>query len=215
MRLLKSLFLSIAFSLFTILCSAQAIKVIFPSGFTGINSSIGLGLGYEKNLIDRLSFSIDGNWGGGAEYKQPTNFTFTKDNAEFYGNYSSDFTYFEVIYTSKYFISKNSNRSFYAGTGIGYRNCKFVTNYNEHDQYSYNSVSDVLKETHSFIPLFLKFGYRGPIDGWFVDMSFGAQYLPGVNTKSLTIPHVDNTGTGLFSTMCFTYTFAFGFGWAE
>jgi hypothetical protein len=176
------------------------------------------GLGYEQNLASHIAVSLeyfksyglgDETWG---EYS----------NADANSN---DFIYIfkapwrEFTYTSKFFFSGNDVKSAYLATGIGYRQIDFsmsTQNYNSSSPDAEAISRGAPLQRITMVPIYLKIGSRGEIDGWFGDYFIGLNFNPGAGNQKSGNQTIDNLlNEKYFRTFSFTFGLAFGLGWAD
>ena len=178
------------------------------------------GFGYEQNLGSRLAVSLEYNRGYSFDDYVNGNIVFPDGTGV---QYSLNMPWTEFSYQSKYFFSDNDDGTAYLSMGIAYRNVKSEM---QNVSYSGMGTSPIPQEatgTESLIPISLKLGYRGSIDGLFGDYFIGINYIPGGSSKNTGINSIDNyplldsenRTVDCYKSIAFTFGMAFGIGWAD
>lgn len=241
MALLKKLALFFLTSaIHTSLTLAQGIRVntfcytndfkakVDEDGPTNSFSNWFVGIGYEQNVGNRIAVSLDINSSlgklFGSESEQSKTIDYYDNNYQFTTSYSINYTsyisYTELNYQSKYFFNDNDDASGYISSGIG---LKFVNwTYKAVDGYgsvppeiSYLVPRNSIEEKLLVIPLSLRFGRRGSIDGAFGEYFFGFSY----NLKAGNLPQSDEL-KNFFNEkpmrgFAFNLGYLWGIGWAD
>lgn len=181
------------------------------------NSDFYWGIGYEQNVGDRISVSAEINSSLGKIYSESyvsipepyvdltTGQTYTTTKS-----YNLYVSYVELKYISKYFFKENDDRSGYIASTLGFKK----VNYGYSDEEG--GEGDLsLKESKLIIPLGLRLGWRGSIDGWFGDGFIGAGLNIGASSEVKDpIIKAFNKNSSI-STIYFTAGYSFGIGWAD
>jgi len=175
----------------------------------GIFDQFLLGLGCNHDLNDRLSIGLDAvidtRWsqeGKSVEVLDPgTSGLFS---------YTERTKVFGFQYRCQYHLSDNGSSSMYLGTTLGVRRVSQTLVYDVFDP-SFSFSSDTKLGTGTIIPIGLRLGYRGSMDGGYGDLFVGAAYSIGgdqqLNTGSFVQPNSALAGFNL------QVGFSYGIGW--
>lgn len=206
--------------------SAQAIK-FYPFLVNEVHQHAagpisGVGLGYEQNIGDRLSWGLNFS----ASFPPPAVISESKSYPGQFVNIDCNHSvsWWQLQYQSKYFNKENDGPAFYFSSAIAVQsrtqNVEIVS-ITKYDVYttipSFDGISSgsTLSQNNIFIPVTFSMGVRGSLDGFFGDIFVGASYL--FKTKYANNNLVTNRfGKDYsFADLAVTFGFAFGIGWAE
>ncbi len=167
-----------------------------------------VGIGYLQDIGTKLSVSLEYNksWDvsdyGTSDIDETTS-----------GNiyiYSLDMPWSEIAYESRYFFTDNDEAAFYISSGIAYRtiDTKFT-------DFTYGN-SEVTKKTYHVLPITLRIGHRGSMDGFFGDLFVGTTFIPGASSikPGPTIFH-DEVDHSFIRGLSFNFGWSMGIGWAK
>ena len=195
-----------------------------------------MGMGYERNVGDYITLKVEVNKGFQLTYKlgagELGDFTGQNySNVSVYDSstgYSDSYPYhwtapfFEINYQSKFFFRGNDRTGAYMAMGIGFRT---VTEELHLGTASDDYISDDLpadlkhldgyKEKFTIIPLLLRFGIRGNLEGFYPDLSMGIGYNIAHDKKVTdgTITNKYHMSVPTLTGFSMTGSIAFGIGW--
>ena len=221
----KKIFASMLFLLVGAGANAQGIsgRLIDYSTFIskGGYSGLSWGIGYEQNVTKHLALSLSYNSSWGHTDDETSEYSY--DDGSGYGytfTYFQDFTWHEFAYESKYFFDGNDDNSMYLSSGIAYREVSHLTTIdNVWVDPGYYDVYDALAQTYyrvnfSCVPITIKWGERGEMDGLFTDVYVGVTFIPGASGK---LPGTYTFFTGKteqkVNTISFCAGLKIGIGW--
>jgi hypothetical protein len=180
------------------------------------------GGGYEQNVTDRISVSLDYNSGYTLDEDKWSSVTFTDGTYGYSFDYIVTAPWQELAYTSKFFFTENDDRSWYISSGIAYRtttvDVQVLPNYFDP---VYASVGQEIgmginKKRQSLFPITMRIGGRGSIDSWFGDYFIGLTFVPGASGAGTGNKTLDNAiGKKYFRTLSVSIGIALGIGWSE
>jgi len=194
-----------------------------------------MGIGLERNVGDYISLKLEVNNGFQILYKisggDLGSVIGSEEDISWEDSlgYSHYFPYhwtvpaLDINYQSKFFFNGNDKTGAYMAMGIGIRSVRYILHVGSTDDYSYSSEipselqqrDDEVIEKLTVVPLILRIGARGEMDGFFPDFSFGLGYNISHNktindnvvtqTWDMKVPKL----TGL----TVTGSISFGVGW--
>ncbi len=205
-----------------IIVSAQAsgIRFIFPEfsklyGAKSMWNTYQLGMGYDHDFNERLSMGFDAV----IDLQRATESGLSADVTYqgYTGSYYLSDKVFSVQYRTAFALSDNDEGHLYLGTFIGVRTVKqtaelsYVTDPNG---YSYDNGPFVstAEGKKTLIPLGLRFGLRGSLEGGYADLYTQLGYVVGGGESTFTQAYFKGTDFDL-TNMAFTLGLAYGFGW--
>jgi len=147
-------------------------KVTKSTSGSTLNLLLGWDFDFNGRLSGGLDFSTDMNWmdeSGLAQYS--TNLSYPNGP----GYYTDKVKNFGIQYRSQFHFADNGGGSVYFGPTIGLRFIKQNITYNEEtpfDNYAYWFREVKVTEKAMTVPLGARLGYRGPLDGGYVDLYF-------------------------------------------
>ncbi len=153
----------------------------------GFVPSTTVGLGYQRDFQRRIGMGVDVN----------------------YAMHQGDaFQAFEVIYSAKYFTSDNDATAFYLGSFLGFQKLSgdgrtYTGTVNGSSQYEDVRIS------RTQIPVGLRMGVRGGLQGYFAELFFQAGYNLG-NGELYSSKEGAVSSKPLFMGLGFSFL---GFGW--
>jgi hypothetical protein len=206
------------------LISAQAIRFnYFGASYFEVTSKKNYyyGFGYEQNIGSGIAVSLEYNRGYGFDDEYANLSLDYTENGDIYKvNYSLQMPWTEFSYQSKYFFTGADDNSFYISSGIGLRSVKYDIHSVDatiNGNYAYGLFPDGIETKKiTLIPVSVRLGYRGSIDYWFGDYAIGLSYIPGASSKETGFSTIDNHSTKAnFRNFSFTFSCAFGIGWAD
>jgi hypothetical protein len=228
-RLLTSLLLALLISVCcagTLQAQAVTFKLLDYAPFVVERNPNGLfwGFGYEQNIGDRIAVSLEYSKSYNLDESNfETSYTYRDASGYGYG-YSSLSTYgwSEISYHSKFFFTPSDDRAWYVSSGIGIRTFHHILDiYGAQFDVPYASLSQsIVDGTHTedvtLIPVTLKLGQRGSIDGWFGDWFLGLSFIPGASGKlpPANSPY-DKSSYLSLKGVSFVFGLNFGIGWAD
>lgn len=183
------------------------------------------GIGYEQNIGDKLAVSLCFNSSLGKTFgKEDVNtkyiyYTDINGNENSYPyEYTSYISYTGLSYESKYFFNENDDNSMYVSSGIGFKSVKWTfiaaSDYNIPDSLITFTAGTMIDKT-TIIPLSIKIGGRGSMDGWFGDWFLGFNYNLGVDKLPAKQSFKDLEFEKPMHKLAFTAGYSFGIGWAD
>jgi hypothetical protein len=187
-----------------------------------------IGIGYEKNLFDKIAVSLEFNTGYNLNQfanVEPNggNFLLIDNSGNYYYySYLLNIGWREFAYQSKYFFRKNTDNSFYLATGISLIAMGYEMDIVDVDDPGNNGGTGPLslgkiEHTNIFFPVSFKFGFRNNITGIFGDYSCGISFLPSSGAYGTGNPKIDAAdGTASFNqlkSVYFMVAMSLGFGW--
>lgn len=206
----------------TVAASAQAngIRFIFPEfsklyGAKSMWGSYQLGMGYDHDFNERLSMGFDGLM----DLQRATDGALGTDIP--YQGYIAQYyitdKFFSMQYRTAYAFSDNDGGHLYLGTFIGVRMIKqsaslaYVTDPNGFT----NDDGPFIREAEgkkTLIPLGLRFGLRGSLEGGYADLYTQIGYVVGGGESTFSQAYFKGDDFDL-TKMAFTLGLAYGFGW--
>lgn len=186
------------------------------------------GLGYEQNIGDRIAISIDINSSlgklFGEEDEQYRSFDYYEPGSQYLSSYefsySSYITYTELNYQSKFFFNTNDDGSGYISSGIGLKfvrwNLSPSTNYyTPPDEIASLLPSQNIEEKKLIIPVSLRLGHRGSLDGVFGEYFFGVSYNIGAGNFPEDSYLKNFYDKKPMRSLSFNIGYLWGIGWAD
>ena len=222
--------------------SAQKMGITFSplNAAYYVNTSLmtqgSMGIGLERNVGDYISLKLevsqgfqilykisDGDFlelGQGIEEEKTWYDTTNGSSNTFAYHWAVPSFYFN--YQSKFFFRGNDKTGAYMSMGIGVRSVKYILHLGYLSSY-YDDENippdlrgkDGYEETLTVIPLVLRIGARGVMDGFFPDFSFGMGYNFS-NDKTIKDKKITQTwdlSVPKLSGLTITGSIAFGIGW--
>lgn len=126
-----------------------------PGGSRFFTGATAIGLGYERDLTQRIGFGVELRYVGGEDGKG-----------------------YEALYNARYFTSDNGYTAFYLGTFLGVQRA--------HGTYSTRTITtggivmyDEKSYAHLQMPVGLRMGVRGGLEGFFAEAFFQVGYAIG------------------------------------
>ncbi|MBK9760826.1 MAG: hypothetical protein IPO90_12850 [Flavobacteriales bacterium] len=211
---------ALAFSV-TLLAQSSGIRFIFPE-FTKVYSgksmwkSYQFGMGYDHDFNDRISMGLDAVIDLGRVTESDSR-PFEVPYAGLTAEYISTDRFIAFTYRTAYSFSDNSEASLYVGSYFGVRaftqkmDLIYVT---DPTGFSYGNGPFPQQEEakKTLLPIGLRLGFRGSLEGGFADLYTQLGYTIGGGESVFTQPYFKGDGFDL-STMSFTLGLAYGFGW--
>jgi len=180
------------------------------------------GGGYEQNIGTAIAVSLEYNFGYSfGDGEESVQFQFPKDGDVYTVEYLPLMPWSEFSYSSKYFFSGNDDDSWYVSSGLAIRTVKYNLNLlsaysNSSGNYATGLFPETVEEKSIVLtPITFKFGVRSSIDDWFQDYAIGFSYIPGGSSKKTGYTTIDTYAPGSFKNFAFTFSLAFGLGWAD
>lgn len=201
---------------------ANGVRFIFPE-FTKVYadksmwSSYQLGMGYDHDFNDHISMGLDitidlqrATEEGGRSIEVPY--------AGLIANYYSGDRLLSVTYRTAYAFMDNSETHFYVGSYFGFRSFKQTLDLGYVSDPSGNGTSgngpfaQHAEAKKIMIPIGLRLGVRGSLEGGFADLYTQLGYNIGGGKSAFTQSYFAGEDFDL-SSMSFTLGLAYGFGW--
>jgi len=195
-----------------------------------------MGIGLERNVGDYIALKLEINKGfqilynltdgkilgaaGSNDYSQSYYDTVTGYSNEF--GYHWSVPCFDINYQSKFFFRGNDKTGPYMSMGIGIRSVKYIFHVGSvDDYYSDEDVPHDLEKKDGYfekltvIPLILRVGARGNMEGFFPDFSFGIGYNISHNktVEDKTITKTWDLSVPELSGLTIVAGISFGIGW--
>ena len=203
--------------------------LISDNGSIGSGNEINLplynGLGYEQNFGNRIALSLEYN----ISFNNLSRTSKTMLNSgHFDGNYNSDgysfgvdFPMHEISYQSKYFFRDNDERATYVSFGLALHTINYTWSIRKNYYYSSGTTlvpddfrEGDFKESVTTVPLTIRLGARGAINGSFGDYSIGFRYnLSG--DKGPTNKTYKYVAESSLRDLSFIFCMSWGIGWAK
>ncbi len=165
-------------------------------------------LGWDYDLGDHLSggldFVMDMNWQD--EYAQPYYSTVVTGGPS---SYYEKFKALGLQYRSQYHFMDNDGTSLYLGTTIGFRAVRQVINYT--DDTNFNYVQRKVEGNGLLIPVGLRIGVRGALDGGYGDFYLAVGQNIGSGEAFTKLPFL--LEESMPSKLMFQLGLAYGIGW--
>jgi hypothetical protein len=195
-----------------------------------------MGIGIERNVGTYIALKLEINRGFQILYHISNGKILgitegnehTREYTDSLGEYN-EFSYhwtvpsFDINYQSKFFFRGNDQTGAYMSMGIGIRSVKYIFHTGPLDKYSYDSQSvphdlqlkDGYSENLVVVPLILRVGARGRIQGFFPDFSFGMGFniAHGKTIEDKTITRTWDLSVPSLSGFTVTGGISFGIGW--
>lgn len=162
--------------------------------------------------------SEDGNY---REFQYPDPLDPFGSNLYYSYYYTSVISYTELSYQSKYFFSDNDDNSGYISSGIGLKFVKWTFDASEISEIPAGLIlpypSDLLEEKLTVVPLSLKLGSRGSMDGFFSEYYIGFTYNLGADKlpQDDALKNFTADSEKPMNKLAFTLGYSFGIGWAD
>ena len=195
-----------------------------------------MGIGLERNVGDYISLKLEINKGFQILYnisdgKIVGALGSSEHTQSYYDStlgYSTDFAYhwtvpcFDINYQSKFFFRGNDKTGPYMSMGIGIRSVKYIFHtgavtdlYDSEDVPHDLEKKDGYYEKLTVIPLILRVGARGDMDGFFPDFSFGIGYnfSHDKTVEDKTITKTWDLSVPKLSALTIVAGISFGIGW--
>lgn len=219
---MRRTFLLLLCAISAVIVNAQAsgIRFIFPEfsklyGAKSMWNTYQLGMGYDHDLNERLSMGLDAV----IDLQRATDGGLSTDviYQGYTGQYYLADKVFSVQYRTAFALSDNDEGHLYLGTFIGVRTVKqtaelsYVT---DPSGYSYDNgpFISTAEGKRTLIPLGLRFGLRGSLEGGYADLYTQLGYVVGGGKSTFTQAYFQGEDFDL-TNMAFTLGLAYGFGW--
>ncbi len=219
---MRRLFLLVTCATCASIASAQVsgIRFIFPE-FSKVYAdksmwaTYQLGMGYDHDFNERISMGLDAvidlqrstSDGQSAEllYQGYSGFYYLSDKV------------FSVQYRTAYALSDNDEGHLYLGTFIGVRTVKQTADLSYVSDPNGSSIGNgpfisIAEGKKTLIPLGLRFGLRGSLEGGYADLYTQLGYVVGGGNSLFTQSYFSGKDFDL-TNMAFTLGLAYGFGW--
>lgn len=171
------------------------------------NYCMGLGLDHAPN--NRLSLGFDAAIdvsGIGGSYEPLYNGSFGNTT------YSTATRLYTLGYHTEFAFSSNTSSHFYMGTFLGLRLASQRWNLSV-SQPGMEYIEKRLDTKATLVPVGLRFGFRGSVDGPFADLYVAVGYMIG-GSKTLLAGNIPkNLAYATTSSMAITMGLAYGVGW--
>ncbi len=151
------------------------------------NGGYHFGIGYDRDLADRLSMGVD--------------LMFTT------GIFSGEGSVYTLQYRTAFYFASNTEASAYIGPSIGIRSAsltKYTYNYNS---YTYTSSTTTATDNTTLFPIGLRVGFRGDLRLFYADVYTGFVVQVGGESSLDTAP------VPAPKPVTFVLGVDFGFGW--
>jgi hypothetical protein len=193
-----------------------------------------MGIGLERNVGDYIALKLEVNNGfqilynltdgkilqaGSAMEKSEEYTDANGDPQEFY--YHWTVPSFDINYQSKFFFRGNDKTGAYLSMGLGVRSVKYIFHVGSITDYNYEKIPKDIQKKNEYsenlvvVPLILRVGGRGEIQGFFPDFSFGIGYNIAHNKtiQDKTITKTWDLSVPTLSGFTAVGSIAFGIGW--
>jgi hypothetical protein len=174
-----------------------------------------LGMGYDHDFNERLSMGFDAV----IDLQRATESGLSSDVTYqgYTGSYYLSDKVFSVQYRTAFALSDNDEGHLYLGTFIGVRTVKQTADlsYVSDPTGSLSGNGPFVSTAEgkkTLIPMGLRFGVRGSLEGGYADLYTQLGYVVGGGESTFTQPYFKGTDFDL-TNMAFTLGLAYGFGW--
>lgn len=209
--------------------NSQAIKVDFL-GYSGIterySNPMYWGIGYDHNLIDKLSVGLTYKKGYSFDdsyYINQVDYGFPTSDGDVLFSIYHKTNWHEFAFTSKYFFEDNSDGSYFVSSGISL--------FQATNTYDLNNLSvngdpgpafygdlreGIYEQDITLIPFSLDLGRRGEFDGFYFEYNLGVGFTPFGAHPDVEPASLANHGVETrFAPISFHFGLSFGFSWAD